>query len=388
MEGRALHAAVAGEVDHDRLGEPVAPLDEAAHAARQRVRQHGHDGLGEIDGRAAQVRLLVEARALSHVVGDVGDVHGQAPAPVGPPLDPDRVVVVARGLGVDREREPAAEVRPPGGLLWPRLAGDARRLGLDVLRERGGQLVLCDDHLQVDAAVLDPAEHLDHPADGVARRRGRARHLDRDHRARLGGARLARRHEHLVQHPLVEGHDVPAELAVVLVAADDALVRTVEDADDPALGPLRPVALDARDDAVVVQRLADVRGGDVQVRLVRAAVLGDDEAVAGGAAREPADDEVHARGQADARPADVDDGAVLDQAAKRVLELSAPGGVERETAGQLADGHRLAEARQDVEHPVIDTDGVNRGFLLGVGMVPEVGLERRTRVRPSPTGPL
>ena len=123
VELRAAHAALAVQLDHDRLGEPVLALDQAADAARQRVRQHRHDVVREVDRGAAEVGLLVERAALAHVVRHVGDVHGQAPAAARQALDADRVVVVARRLGVDRERGPAAEVRARRPRPRPRPGG-------------------------------------------------------------------------------------------------------------------------------------------------------------------------------------------------------------------------------------------------------------------------
>ncbi len=113
VEGRLLHAPAGVEVDHDGLGEPVPALDEAADVARERVRQHRHDPVGEVDRRAAEVGLLVERPSFAHVVRDVGDVHREAIASVGPTLDSDGVVVVARRLRVDGDGEPAPEVGSP-----------------------------------------------------------------------------------------------------------------------------------------------------------------------------------------------------------------------------------------------------------------------------------
>ncbi len=281
------------ELDHDRLRQPVLSFDEAADAARQRVRQHRQHGPGEVDGRAAKVGLLVEGAAFAHVVRDVGDVHGEPPAAAGPGLDPDRVVVVARRLRIDREGGPAAEVAARGGLFAADGPRDTRRLGLDLLGEGGRQVVLRDHDSEVDARVAQAAEHLGHAPHRVARRRRRPRDLDRDHLPRLGAALLTRGDEDLVQHAAVEGHEVAAETSVRLVAPDDAQVGPLEDADDPSLGAALAPALDPGDDTVAVERLADVRRGDEDVRLSLAPLVRDDEAVARRAARQPSDDEVH-----------------------------------------------------------------------------------------------
>ena len=114
------------------------------------------------------------------------------------------------------------------------------------------------------------------------------------------------------------------------------------------------MALDARHDAVAVERLADVRRGHVEVALALAADLGDHEAVAGGAAGEAAHDEVHAVRQADARAADLHEVAVVDQPAQDGLQLAARVAFEVEPAHELAHGDGLAEARHAVEHPAFE----------------------------------
>ena len=181
-----------------------------------------------------------------------------------------------------------------------------------------------------------------------------------------------------MQHAAVEGHEVAAEASVRLVAPDDAQVRPLEDADDPSLGAALAAALDTGDDTVAVERLADVRRGDEDVRLSLAPFVRDDEAVARRAARQPSDDEVHPRGQADARAADLDQSAVRDQPAQHGLQRAPAGSVERQALGQLAHADRLAEARDVLEHPAFEAIGVVYGGSPGrgsKGLVPEVGLE-------------
>ncbi len=350
-----LHAAGGVEHQHDRLRQPLLALDQRAHVARQRVRQHGHDPVGEIDRRASQVGLLVDQAAGRDVVGHVGDVHAQEPAAVGQAVEADRVVVVARGLGVDRHRQPGPEVGATGALGLAHLDRHARGLGLDLLREGVGQAVLGHHHLDVHARVVERAQDLGHAAHRVARGRRRARDLGRHHLARLGRPGVAGRDEQLVQDAPVERHHVASEAPVFLIAADHALQPALEDADDAPLGALGRVTLDPDDHAVAVQRVLQVQRRDVHVgppslrRLTRPG-LRHHEAKAGRVAGQPADDQARARGQRQARAADLDHFAALDQAAQQALQLTPLLAPEVEAAHQVAHGDGLAALAQQFEY--------------------------------------
>ena len=158
-----------------------------------------------------------------------------------------------------------------------------------------------------------------------------------------------------MEHALVEGHDVAAEAAVGFVAADDALLRPRSRTRmmRPS-GALGGHALDANHHAVAVQGLLQVDGGDVDVAFARAGrarrLVRNHEPEAARVAGEPSHDQVHAVGQADARAADLDDLAVLDQAAQHGLELVAPVGLETEAAHDVAHGDGLAVAGEEREH--------------------------------------
>ena len=63
----------------------------------------------------------------------------------------------------------------------------------------------------------------------------------------------------------IERDDVAETRGVDLESADNRLLATLEDADDPALGSSLGVALDAGDNPVAVHRLGQIRGGDKDV---------------------------------------------------------------------------------------------------------------------------
>src|SRR5690606_29428554 len=123
------------------------------------------DAVGEIGGVAALVGAAVERRARRHVGGDVGDGDPDAPAAlvllVRIGLRIDRVVVVARVLGVDGDQRHVAQI---GAAFQRRRLGGARlRLflfavaGMDAVRvhgqDRGGaRIALAADDLLDQAA--------------------------------------------------------------------------------------------------------------------------------------------------------------------------------------------------------------------------------------------
>ena len=82
------------------------------------------------------------------------------------------------------------------------------------------------------------------------------------------------------QNSTIERHDVAKSGIVDLEAADERAVGTLEDPDDPALGPIAALMFEARDDTIAVERFLDVRRRDVQVAL-GLLVVRHDEAVAG-----------------------------------------------------------------------------------------------------------
>jgi hypothetical protein len=123
-----------------------------------------------------------------------------------------------------------------------------------------------------------------------------------------------------------------------------------------------------------VQGLPDVRRGHEEVGLVFAPHFWNDEAVIGGAAREPLDHEVHAVGKFYLRVLDLHENAVGDESAQDVFELLLRGRVEGERAHEIAHKNRLAETRHVVDHPAVEIVGSVYGVSV-LGMVPEVGLE-------------
>jgi hypothetical protein len=263
--------------------------------------------------------------------------------------------VVAGGLGVDGDGRPFPEVGTAPAVLFAHGLRHPRGLGLHLRREGVGEPVFRHHDLEVHAGVLETAEDLDDAARGVARGGGRPHDLGQDHLARLRAPALPRRDEELVQDAAVEGHDVAAEASVALVASHQPLLLPLEDADDAALGALGRRPLEPGHHPVAVEGFLHVDGRHVEVG--RLLALGDDEPEAAGVALEAAHHQVHARGQADAGAADLDHGAVRQEAAEDGLQLLAAVGVEAEAAHELADGGGLAVTGEEVEDSVVEGHG-------------------------------
>ena len=227
-EYRRLHLQV-GEARpraHDRVAEegprdPPPPVDvhlagetqpvdlrvERADPVGEPPRQHRHHPPREVDGRAAHGRLPVEGGPRRHVVGHVGDGHGEFPT-ARTRRAVDRVVEVLRVRPVDRHQGKAAEVRPVAGGVRD-LERNPFRFGQRVLRPDVGDPVGSDRDLRRHAGPFGVAQALD---DTAGRRSvapplsgGRIGELDHHH---LPVGALPVRDRHVVGNvPVVGGYE-------------------------------------------------------------------------------------------------------------------------------------------------------------------------------------
>ena len=133
----------------------VLALLQRADVGRQLLGQHRHHAVGEIDAVAARPRLAVELGAGADVEADVGDRDDRVPPALAVGFRPDRVVMVARVLGIDRDDRQMREVLA----LAERLLRDAVRLVDRLLREFGAQPVLVDRDQPEAARRERVAEH-------------------------------------------------------------------------------------------------------------------------------------------------------------------------------------------------------------------------------------
>ena len=130
----------------------------------------------------------------------------------------------------------------------------------------------------------------------------------------------------------------------------------------PSTRPPSLIALDARDDAVAVHRLVQVRARDVDVagaRLERP--LGDDEAVAGRVRLQPADVQVHLLGQAEAVAADLDQIARRHERRDVAFERRAFVARNFEHLQQLAHGGRMVHPLAHQREHLVERKHLNSG---------------------------
>ena len=234
----------------------------------------------------------------------------------------DRVVEIAGVLAVDRDRHDRTEVGAAGDVRWPDLGPQAPRLFDGLVAVLVGNAVLADDDLDVDAGLVDVAEHFDDAAERAARGGRPSSDLDRrpcrptpPRPARSCGiwtSMISRRSN---------GTTKPGPDSVAFEASDDRRRAAFEDAEDAAFGAAVGDAFDAGDDAVAVHRLIQVAAGDIDVALdVLDRPIRDDEAEPARIGGDPADDQVHAVRQAVAVAACLDQVAGGDQVLQEPLE--------------------------------------------------------------------
>jgi hypothetical protein len=242
------------------------------------VRQHRDDAIRQVHRHAAQGRLAIERVVPAHVVRDVGDRDPHPGAAVGAVLDAQRVVEVARGLGIDRAEAAIAQVDAVGVIGGADLLRGGLGLGQrgrrELERHRGDR----EDLRDLGARIVGIAEDLQHARRQlVATGLGVAGDLD-DHRLAVVRGRAA------VERDLAE---IGGDPRIVGLEEDPAPAgaQHAGQAGAPARQHLDDAALDALDadpgrdlDLIAVERAGPVLGRHEHV----AAVGQPDEAVAGG----------------------------------------------------------------------------------------------------------
>ena len=188
------------------------------------------------------------------------------------------------------------------------LLGLRQYLGRKLVR----QLVLADDHLDVDLRIVGIAQNLDDTTLRVTTTvtLGILGDLGTYDLPRLGVADVTLGNVDLVADANVKRNDV-GEATAPLERADDLGASAPQKANDAPLGLAPATRLMAGDNDVAVHGVAELVTWDVEVRLPQ--IARHDEAEPLLVARQRADDEVHTRRQAVALVAGFDDLAVGDQ---------------------------------------------------------------------------
>ena len=258
MEARAAALAARVELHLDREHEPVDVRAQRADVAGEPLGQHRDRAVREVHAVAAAQRLAVDRRARRDPVRDVRDRDPQPRSRRARRLDAHRVVVVARGRGIDRDERAVAQI---GAARELARVGLAQRFDLRerLVRKFHGQPMAPHDRREVGVRIAGPAEPLDdaHPGRSLALRLALpplGRHRAHD----LAGPRAARVAARDAQPPVaVVAIRRDADHLVLLVPAQDADPVIARAADH--LEQLGAAARERRDQhAIARARLAGV----------------------------------------------------------------------------------------------------------------------------------
>jgi hypothetical protein len=294
-ESRHGHAAAGLDIHDDAHHQAVFARIQRADSIRKFVRKHRYGAIGKVDRCAAQARFPIERRAARNIVRDVGDVHLKPVAAARQTLDVNRVVEIPRRFAVDRHDGEIPEILPARQGVGLNRSRRRSRLGHHVVGKNVRQAVLSDDDFDIDARLARLAQNLDyapggaHPAPGesgefdVHRRAVKILPANRGFRPRLpelGRYFLAGGHDDFLRDPRIEGsHHAAARR--VMKDSDQRWVRAPDDSHHAPFGPaVGAAALDSRQHAVAMHRIANVVGPNVQIAFESERRIRRNEAVA------------------------------------------------------------------------------------------------------------
>ncbi len=271
---KAVPPLMPGGVDPQVHGEarPVGAWYQRAQIVGQRLRQHRHDAVGEIDRVATAERLAVERAAGGDIGADIGNRDDGVPAAgigrirIG--LGPHRIVEITRVAVVDRDQCQPAQIGAAGRISRPRGGGLGERGG----RKLGGDLERGDRHPADRPRRIRRAEAVE---DAAAFAEAARRQFLGDYQLVIGKpGRVMAEHPVLALVPAVDGDDFAA-IARPVEDTDDAVRCLVEAADDFSLDLARAAADQPRQRALAwcelfagcanqakVRRLATCRPGN------------------------------------------------------------------------------------------------------------------------------
>ena len=235
--------------------QPIHFRIERADAVRQGLRQHRHHEAGEIHRGGAFLRFLVQRKARSHVVRDIGDGDDQTEAALAR-LAPHRVVEILGVLAVDGDQRHGAQIHARSGCRRVHAQGHGAGFIQRLLRELVRQSVTVDRGFHHERGRELVAQHREDLAEG---RTTRARRLDdlAHHELALARpfARVGRDH-HVMQYAAVVGRH-QADAVAFAIAPDDAGQAAFQHFHDRAFAPTAPIhAGDAGQHAIAMHGLA------------------------------------------------------------------------------------------------------------------------------------
>ena len=245
---------------------------ERTQAVAEFFRQHRDDAARKVHAGGTVVRVHVDRAVRLDVVADIGNGHQQAPAvgllaPAGDHggLAIHRVVEVACVFAVDGAQRHVGQVHPARLVRRLHRVGQRARLGHGGGRELVRHAVLAHGDLDLHARIVDVAQHLTHPANGLAIQRGRLGQLDHHHFAGLGLANALLGNQHILAVALVFRRHQP-DAAFVQQPPDDRVRRALHDFHHAAFGAAAlVVAHHAHLDVVAVQHRAHLVRGQIDV---------------------------------------------------------------------------------------------------------------------------
>ena len=234
-------------------------------AVRQHLRQHRDDALGEVHGVATGLGFLIQGRARSHIVTDIGNRHPQRPAAAQLFLAIDGIVKVSRVLAVDGDKGKIAQIN---ALLLVRFGGSlvhGSRFTQHVLRPLMWNAVSADGNVDLKAGVQMLAQHLGNASLGTQLASGVMGDLSHYDLAVLGFVLFLRRNENIVVNARVIG-DHRANSALFVVAAYDLCNAALEHLDDFALTATAIVdTRNACERLVTIKDMSHLSRAEVQV---------------------------------------------------------------------------------------------------------------------------
>ncbi len=105
------------DLEQRRKHQPVHAGLQGADLSGELQRQHRHGAVRKIHAGSAQEGLFVDRRTGLDVMADVGDVNVQRVVAINEPVNPNRIVEIARGLTIDGDDVEMPEILAPRQLV-------------------------------------------------------------------------------------------------------------------------------------------------------------------------------------------------------------------------------------------------------------------------------